>query len=69
MSMIHIDESQASELCGSMGVPPPGYMRAVVVSGVRGWLRHLYVSGVLLFESVDSFPPGVGVGALRKMYH
>lgn len=48
--------------------PPSGYMRATTYDGKIGWLRHLPVTGVFLFQPVESFPNGVGIGALRKMY-
>lgn len=59
---------QAQVLC-SGHLPPPGYMRAVNHEGQIGWLKCLKVSQVLVFEPVQSFAPGVGVGSLRRMVY
>jgi hypothetical protein len=59
-----IDGQEAAVLSG--GYLPPGYMKAVVRNGQSGWLRHLKL-GVFLFQPVDEFRFGTGVGAVRRM--
>jgi hypothetical protein len=66
-----IERSKALEICENdpKQLPPPGYMLAARVDGQLGWLKCLYVSEVFIFRPVDSFRFGVGIGAIRKMFH
>lgn len=64
-----VDEAEAKYVCMPHPLPEPGYMRAVTMrDGSKAWLRHLPVSDLYLLRPVESYPPGVGLGALRKMY-